>query len=306
MMKRSPSPAATIVIALLGAIFAGTTVPAANTSTLLPQVSIEAQFVEYLPDGQPNCCAFPKVTVSVGRPTTMRHGKETKLPAGQSFGDATELPVDRFDTVFEGVLLEVTPKLLAGGVLLDGRATITDILDMVQTTPPNEGDAVSYALRSVVVPLSLLLIPGEDYVTIPTAKRDPKTEIRLRVTLLEPNPADIRGTITATCLKGDQYLLEIRILKDLPNGQTAIVSAPQITVVGGTEGKIRIGRRGKDGTGYEDTGLEVVARVKEIDGKKVAAAEVTQYGNGAVAWQMELQAPVVATEQAAEEAKQEP
>lgn len=236
MMKRRPSSA--VAVALLGVVFAGTTIPASDKDAPPRQVSIEAQFVEYLPDGRLNPLATPKLTVLVGKPAAIRCGEERAFPAGLSFEEGGDLPAERRDTVLEGILLEVTARLLNGAVLLDGRGTITDILDTVQTNPPNEGEAVSYALRSVVTPLSLLLIPGEDYVTVPTAKRDRRTEIRLRVTLPKPAPADLRGTIAAKCLKDDLYLIEILIKKDLPGGQTAIVSAPQIVVTGEAEGKI--------------------------------------------------------------------
>jgi hypothetical protein len=67
--------------------------------------------------------------------------------------------------------LDVKPQLVEGGIRLTGRAIITDVLDIAETIPPNEHAGFSYSIREVVVPFSVVVPVGGEFLKIPMAMR---------------------------------------------------------------------------------------------------------------------------------------
>jgi hypothetical protein len=284
--------------AVLSALILATVALRATEGQALYMLSIDARLVTYDAAGTRDVVCAPKVTTLVGKEARIVMGEDRVLGDGRLLDDAGEILEEGTEKVFEGVVLQVAKsEVLQGAVRLVGRCTATEVVDVVNTTPPNEGPGSSYAVRSVVTPFALALIPDDDYVAIPGAKwGDKRTELYLKAHLTKMPSRDYEGSVTAQPVGKDAYLVDLRLVKTRENGTRVIVAAPQIVVAQGVEGTVNIGGRtpdGKGGTAWKSTGT-LVAQVVEEDGKKVVKASCEMIEDGMVVWRGTLKGEVVA------------
>jgi len=76
----------------------------------------------------------------------------------------------------------------------------------------------------------------------------------------------------------DHYLLEWLVWRDRPEGHREILSAPQLLVVEGQEGRVHIGAANPKG----DQHLECWGVVSEVNGRKVAKGALEWFEDGSL------------------------
>jgi hypothetical protein len=276
------------MVGLVGLVVVWSTALLGADGKVLQQVAIDAKFVSYDATGRVDVLLSPKLVTLVGKKAEIVCGEDRVFPDGQARKDAEKGKAG--DKVFEGIRLEVATTVVDGGLRLVGRGTVTDVLDTVETNPPNEGPGESYAVRSVVTPFALMVVSGGDYAVVPGAKRgENRTEIWLRARLLNVPQRDYHATMTVQPLGKDVYLAEFRVFENRPGVGKVLVGAPQIAFQGATGGEVHIGHRA-DG-GVEVRGKITAAR-KKVAGNDVVEATIEYTKKDAVVWRETLQSAV--------------
>jgi hypothetical protein len=243
-------------MSLLGALALPWALQAADTDG--KAVCIEARLVAQGPDGKVDVVDLPKMTVAFSGTVTHPFSAEHVFPRTQQ-----GVPVK--PRTMAGVRidssLQLTPHSLGNGILLEGRLTLVDTLDTIRTHPPNGEPNASSTLQKVITPIALILIPGEEFVAIPMAKRgddDRKHEIRLRAALTDGPAVPARPPT--------QITVEAQFIERTPDGQLDLLSAPKVTMLPGKTAILRMVEERAFPTG----GLaEILADAKEDGADKV-------------------------------------
>jgi hypothetical protein len=193
-------------------------------------VCIETRLVSRGPDGKEDVTPISKMTAPFGRQMMQM----LSLPAPPAKGG--KAPPQLNAGPWHNTRLEIAPHSLGDGLVLVGRFTISDILEIVKSGPPNEApDASCTTVRTVVTPLALALIPGDDFVAVPMAKRgdnDRKYEIQFRTTLVEvvPTPPAHQRLIAIEC----------QFVERGPDGKANVLSFPKVTTTPGKRAILRM------------------------------------------------------------------
>jgi len=184
--RRVTSIAAAIAVA---ALFGGATLPAADKDDTKQCVCIEARLVRHRPGEKPSVLSSPKVTTLFGKTAFLHIVEASHCTAFDQVPAAPAKPATPpADQPEVRIRVEATAKLRTDGVLLAGRATITDTPGVAKTPPPKAGPAASRPAQTVVVPFSLILTPGGKFVALPVAKggdKSKKRKLQFRVTLVD-------------------------------------------------------------------------------------------------------------------------
>jgi len=174
---------------VLGVAFGGTTLPAADKGEAKHGVCIEARLVRHRPGEKPSVLSSFKCTTSFGGAVFLHIVEERHHPSSHQIPEAPAKPATPpADQPEVRIRVAGTAKLRNDGVLLAGRATITDTPGVAKTPPPKAGPAASRPAQTVVVPFSLILTPGGKFVALPVAKgrdKSRKRELQVRVTLVD-------------------------------------------------------------------------------------------------------------------------
>jgi len=169
---------------LISILPGGLTIFATEDGSEAKQATVEAKFIECGPGDQEEILSHPKVTTIEGVAASIYLVKDHYFPDGQRSEDVEATLQNSSNKVYPGLVLDVTPRLVEGGVRLVGRATITDVLDIVETIPANADAGFSYSIREVVVPFSVVVPLGGEFLQIPMAMRgDRKLDFYLRAEL---------------------------------------------------------------------------------------------------------------------------
>ena len=146
-------------------------------------IAVSVQFVTEpgRGEGAGKLLSAPKVNTVSGQEAVIRMVAQRYLPKGVRQGETGTMESTFDDPTHTGSTLEVVPELADGRIRLRGHATTVDFLGYNGRTRWGETTVVSYSLRKTVTPFSVLVVPGGDFVSIPSADRGTQQgELRLK------------------------------------------------------------------------------------------------------------------------------